>query len=208
MRRPTRTGGIPAPRGLAAALTVAAAMLSCLAGCRTEMYDQPRYDTYEPSAFFPDGISSRPLVAGTVPRGWARDDEHLFYGRENGALASTFPFEVDEVVLARGRVQYEIFCSPCHGGLGDGQGMIVQRGMPMPPSFHDPRLREIPVGHIYDVITRGYGAMYSYAHRIKPRDRWAVVAYIKALQLSQNARIDGLAEADQQRLEQSQEAAQ
>lgn len=177
-------------------------------GCRSEMYDQPRYDTYEPSAFFPDGFSARPLVAGTVARGWARSDEHLYYGQEDGQLATTFPFPVDEGVLERGRDQFTVFCSPCHGGVGDGQGMIVQRGMPKPPSLHEQRLREIPVGHLFDVISRGYGAMYSYAHRIKPQDRWAVVAYIKALQLSQNAPIDSLDEADRQRVEQSQEAAQ
>jgi mono/diheme cytochrome c family protein len=172
------------------------------------MYDQPRYDTFEGSQFFPDGLSARPLVAGTVARGWSRTDEHLYYGQEDGQLATTFPFPVDEVVLERGRDQFTVFCSPCHGGVGDGQGMIVQRGMPKPPSLHEQRLREIPVGHLFDVISRGYGAMYSYAHRIKPHDRWAVVAYIKALQLSQNAPIDSLDEADRQRVEQSQEAAQ
>src|SRR5690606_4106212 len=112
-------------RRTAAALLIGAAAMAGLSGCRNEMYDQPRYDTFEPSAFFPDGISARPLVAGTVPRGWARDDEHLFYGRVDGELASTFPFEVDSAVLERGRVRYQAYCSPCHGGLGDGQGMIV-----------------------------------------------------------------------------------
>ncbi|WP_169980296.1 c-type cytochrome [Tautonia rosea] len=179
-----------------------------IGGCRTEMYDQPRYDTFQASDFFADGLSARPLVAGTVARGWSRTDEHLYYGQENGQLATSFPFPVDETVLERGRDQYTVFCSPCHGGLGDGQGMIVQRGMPKPPSLHEQRLRDIPVGHVYDVITRGYGAMYSYAHRIKPHDRWAVVAYIKALQLSQNAPIDTLDEADRQRVQQSQETAQ
>lgn len=177
-------------------------------GCRSEMYDQPRYDTFEPSAFFSDGLSARPLVAGTVPRGWARTDEHLYHGREDGELSTTFPFVIDEAILERGRDQYTVFCAPCHGGLGDGQGMIVQRGMPKPPSLHEPRLREVPVGHLYDVINRGFGAMYSYSHRIKPHDRWAVVAYIKALQLSQNAPIDSLDESDRQQVELSQEAAQ
>lgn len=189
-------------------LLVAVSSLVGLVGCRTEMYDQPRYDTYEPSSFFEDGLSARPLVQGVVPRGWARTDEHLYFGRVGSELASSFPFAIDEDVLDRGRTQFNVFCSPCHGGTGDGQGMIVQRGMPKPPSLHEPRLREVPVGHIFDVISRGYGAMYGYAQRIKPRDRWAVVAYIKALQLSQNAPIDILDETDRQRVEQSQETAQ
>jgi mono/diheme cytochrome c family protein len=208
MTRPDRPDTITSPRRLVAALVLGGSALACLGGCRTEMYDQPRYDTFEPSRFFEDGISARPLVAGTVPLGWARQDEHLYYGRVDGLLVDSFPFEADEEVLSRGRVQYQAFCSPCHGGVGDGKGMIVQRGMPMPPSFHEQRLRDVPVGHIYDVITRGYGAMYSYAHRIKPRDRWAVVAYVKALQLSQNAQVDQLPVEDRQRLEQPQEAAQ
>ncbi|RUL89575.1 c-type cytochrome [Tautonia sociabilis] len=208
MSRPTRPGAVPSGRRITAALALGTAVLSGLAGCRSEMYDQPRYDTFQASAFFPDGLSARPLVAGTVPRGWARQDEHLYYGRVDGALASTFPFEIDRAVIERGQDRFMAFCSPCHGGLGDGNGMIVQRGLPKPPSFHEQRLRDIPVGHIYDVITRGYGAMYSYAHRIKPRDRWAVVAYIRALQLSQNAQVSGLPEADRERLEQPQEAAQ
>lgn len=182
--------------------------LALIAGCRTEMYDQPRYDTFEPSSFFPDGQSARPLIAGTVPRGWAREDEQLYYGRVDGELATTFPFLVDEAILERGRDQYSVFCAPCHGGLGDGNGMVVQRGMSKPPSLHEQRLRDVPVGHLFDVISRGYGAMYSYSSRIKPHDRWAVVAYIKALQLSQNTPIDDLDEADRQRVEQSQEAGQ
>ena len=208
MTRPNRPPAVASLRRSAVALLLGGSALLGLVGCRNDMYDQPRYDTFEPSVFFGDGISARPLVAGTVPRGWARQDEHLYYGREDGLLVDTFPFEIDEEVLARGRVQYEAFCIPCHGGLGNGEGMIVQRGLPKPPSFHEQRLRNVPVGHIYDVISRGYGAMYSYAHRIKPRDRWAVVAYVKALQLSQYAQVDGLPEADRQRLDQPQESAQ
>ena len=208
MNASTQSPRRSSPQFIRLAMVLALAILVTAAGCRSEMYDQPRYDTFESSAFFPDGLSARPLVAGTVPRGWARTDEHLYYGRVNGELAPTFPFPVDESVLTRGRDQYSVFCTPCHGGLGDGQGMIVQRGMPKPPSFHEQRLRDVPVGHIYDVISRGYGAMYAYSHRIKPHDRWAVVAYIKALQLSQNAPIDSLDETDRQRVEQSQEAAQ
>ena len=198
MKRPIRLGA--APRSRRAALVLGLAALAGMAGCRPGLYNQARYETYEASDFFPDGLSARPLVAGTVARGWDRDDEHLYYGRVDGALASTFPFEVDRAVIERGRDRFNIYCLPCHGGLGDGQGMIVQRGMPQPPSYHEQRLREIPVGHFYDVITRGFGAMYPYAHRIKPRDRWAVVAYIRALQRSQNAAVEDLPDAELARL--------
>lgn len=197
----------------AAGLLLGLAVSALAAGCRNEMYDQPRYEPYEASDFFTDGLSARPLVAGTVPRGWAATDEHLFYGRVDGELATTFPaalFEDEEgnpidpvVIVRRGEDQFNSFCLPCHGALGDGQGMVVQRGMPMPPSFHENRLVEMPVGHFYDVIHRGYGAMYSYAHRIKVKDRWAVVAYIRALQTSQNIPADALDESEQRRLEEA-----
>ncbi|CAN5858930.1 cytochrome c [soil metagenome] len=156
-------------------------------GCRSEMYDQPRYEPLEPSAFFTDGKSARNLIAGTIPQGWSRTDEHFYEGRVDGKLVEEFPFPIDEDIVHRGRERYQIFCSPCHGDLGDGDGMIVRRGFPAPPTLHSDRLREIPVGHFYDVITRGFGAMYSYEHRVKPRDRWAIAAYIRALQLSQHA---------------------
>lgn len=182
--------------------------LFLITGCRTEMYDQPRYDTFEASTFFSDGIASRPLVSHTVARGWEQDDDHLYLGRENGELVTTFPFEINASILNQGRTRFETFCSPCHGVLGDGNGMVVLRGMPKPPSLHDQRLQEVPVGHFFDVITRGYGAMYSYAHRIKPQDRWAVVAYIKALQLSQNTPVNTLSPDDQLQLDRAQEVVQ
>ncbi len=167
-------------------------------GCRSEMYDQPRYETFEASEFFPDGLSARSLVAGTVPRGWAKTDEHLYYGRVDGALAETFPFAMEEEEIRRGQDLYGVYCMPCHGGTGDANGMIVQRGMPQPPSFHSKRLREeVPVGHFFDVISRGYGAMYSYAHRIKPEDRWKVIGYIRALQRSQfNENVESLSDLE------------
>jgi len=170
-------------------------------GCRSEMIDQPRYEPMEPSSFFEDGLSARPLVAGTIPRGWDREDEHLYYGRVEGQLAKTFPFPLQRADLKRGRDLYNTFCLPCHGATGDGQGMIVRRGFPEPPSFHSDRLRDIPVGHYFDVMTRGYGAMYSYAYRIKPRDRWKVAGYIRALQRSQYASFESLPEADRQAVE-------
>jgi len=186
------------------ALPFLAAMI--LPGCRSEMYDQPRYKPYAASDFFPDGTSSRPMVAGTVPR---RDPnergkataEHFDTGKTEGKLAETLPFPVDRVVLERGQGRFRIFCTPCHGELGNGRGMIVRRGFNPPPSFHSDELRKKPVGHYFDVMTRGYGTMYSYASRIPPRDRWAIGAYIRALQLSQHAVASELPAMDQGRLE-------
>ena len=139
------------------------------------------------------GQSARPLVAGTVARGELRADRHRFAGKTKDLKpVDTFPFPVDGPVLDRGQERYMIFCSPCHGAVGDGQGMIVQRGFSPPPSFHTDRLRKEPVGHYFHVITNGYGAMYPYASRIPPDDRWAIIAYVRALQLSQNAKLDDL----------------
>ncbi|MFQ5650590.1 MAG: c-type cytochrome [bacterium] len=158
--------------------------------CRQDMHDQPRFEPLEQNSFFGDNRASRPLVAGTVPRGYLRIDDHLYEGKQNGELVNTFPFPITKEILARGRERYDIFCSPCHDKTGSGQGMIVQRGFRAPPSFHLPRLRNSPVGHFYDVITNGLGAMYDYRERIKPKDRWAIVAYVRALQLSQRVTID------------------
>ncbi|RMF65917.1 MAG: cytochrome c [Calditrichaeota bacterium] len=168
--------------------------------CRQDMHDQPRYEPLEASSFFEDGLSARALVPGTVPRGELRNDDHLYRGRVDGELATTFPFPITEQVLRRGRERYNIYCSPCHDYLGYGHGMIVQRGFRPPPSFHIDRLRNVPVGHIFDVITNGLGAMYSYADRISPRDRWAIVAYVRTLQFSQNATIEDVPAEEQERL--------
>lgn len=186
--------------GRAAAIGLAALAFGA-AGCRTEMYDQPRYETFERSRIFRDGLSARPLVAGTVPRGWSMTDEHFYYGRVDGKLAEEFPVEVDAEMLNRGKQRYEIYCIPCHGKVGAGDGMIVRRGFSPPPTFHSDRLRTMPVGHYYDVITRGYGAMYSYAARVKPEDRWAITAYIRALQLSQNVPVAELTAEERARLQ-------
>jgi mono/diheme cytochrome c family protein len=185
--------------------------LVLLAGCRYEMYEQPRYEPLEPSAFFEDGKSSRPLVAGTVPRGDPRGApprgaEDVFYtGWDKGRLAETVPFPVDDpavlrAVLRRGQERYRIYCIPCHGESGDGRGMIVRRGFNPPPPFYSEELRKQPIGHFVDVMTRGYGTMYSYATRVPPRDRWAIAAYIRALQLSQHAEVAGLPEEDRRNL--------
>jgi len=168
--------------------------------CRLDMHTQPRYNPLEPSTFFDDGRSARPPVPGTVARGHLRTDEHLYTGKVNGVLADTFPFPITRQDLERGRERFNIYCSPCHGRSGDGQGMIVQRGFKQPPSYHIQRLRGAPVGHLFDVMTNGYGAMYSHADRVSAEDRWRIVAYIRALQLSQNARISDVPEAERRQL--------
>lgn len=180
----------------------AALSLAALMGCRHEMYDQPKYEPFEASSFFPDGESSRQPVPGTVARGQLRNDDHLYHGLVDGKPAETFPFPVDRPLLERGRERFNIYCSPCHGEVGDGQGMIVKRGFSSPPSFHQHHLREAPPGHIFETITHGHGAMYPYASRVAPRDRWAIIAYIRALQLSQHAKLDDVPEAERARLEQ------
>jgi len=154
------------------------------------MQVQPRYDPLAPSTFFDDGRSARPEVPDTVARGHLRIDEQFYTGKVNGVPVDTFPFPITRQVLERGRARYNIYCTPCHDYTGSGHGMIVQRGFPPPPSYHIDRLRQAPVGHFFDVITTGYGSMYSYAARVPPRDRWAIAAYIRALQMSQHATID------------------
>jgi mono/diheme cytochrome c family protein len=189
---------------------MAAIAVLASAGCRSEMYDQPHYEPLEQSEFFADGKASRPLPAGTVPTldplQEPRDDLYET-GRIDGKHADTFPFPITRDDLTRGRERYQIFCAPCHGALGDGQGMIVKRGFTPPPPFYGKRvakvpenapnplyadLRDAPAGHFFDVITNGHGVMYSYASRIPPDDRWRIVAYVRALQLSQYATLDDL----------------
>ena len=186
-----------------AALLGAALLLIGTAGCelRQAMYNQEKYEPLEASAFFADGLSFRPQVEGTVARGHLRLDEHFYQGTVQGQLAETLPVPVDRPLLERGRARYDIFCAPCHDRTGAGNGLIVQRGLKQPPSFHQERLRAVPVGHFYDVITNGFGVMYSYASRIPVADRWAIVAYLKALQLSQNLEWDQLPAEDQRQLQ-------
>jgi mono/diheme cytochrome c family protein len=164
------------------------------------MHVQPRYDPLASSTFFDDGRSARPAIPGTVARGQLRLDDHLYTGKVNGALVDTFPFPVTRPVLERGRERYNIYCSPCHDYLGTGHGMIVQRGFQPPPSYHNDRLRQAPVGHYFDVITNGFGAMRSYADRVPPEDRWAIIAYIRALQLSQHAPLEDVPEKERAQL--------
>lgn len=166
-----------------------AVALTVLAGCQQAMQDQPRYEPLEASPFFADGQASRPLVPDTVARGHLRTDAHLYAGLSGGTPADTLPFPVTYGLLARGQERFNIYCSPCHDRLGNGDGMIVRRGFTRPTSFHSDRLREAPVGHLFAVITHGFGAMPDYAAQISPVDRWAIIAYIRALQLSQHATL-------------------
>ncbi len=239
-RRQTGAGGARATGwrfGLYCLLPTACCLL--LSGCRSDMQDQPRFEVYEASTTFGDGLSSRPYVAGTIPRGYLRADKLYYTGKGGGAQALTtggttqtvlqagtanipgstggqlpggdtnvrgnvgqqqgtgssgggaeqdaimFPFPVTADVLKRGQERYQIYCALCHGATGFGNGMIVRRGFRPAPSYHDDRLRQAPVGHFFDVITNGWGAMPDYAAQIPVQDRWAIIAYVRALQLSQ-----------------------
>jgi mono/diheme cytochrome c family protein len=211
-----------APRNLLPALFC----LSLLAGCdRLDMYDQPRYEPLEGSELFEDGLASRPPVEGTVARGRLEDDPAFFHGRVDGRSVAEIPerayrerhadeparfprpfeetpaAELRRALLERGRERFDIHCSVCHGRTGDGRGMVVRRGFRQPPSYHIDRLREAPAGHLFEVITHGFGAMARYAPRIEPADRWAIVAYVRALQLSQHAELGDVPSAERERLE-------
>jgi mono/diheme cytochrome c family protein len=175
-----------------ALLVGASIACAAIAGCSQKMEEQPRLEPYETSEFFADGLAMQPPMEGTVARGEVRLDAHFFEGRVDGRLAESFPDEVDvdERLVRRGRERFEAFCSHCHGFAGDGDGMVVRRGFPDPPSYHVDRLRRAPVGHVYDVITNGLGRMPRFSDRIPPRDRWAIVAYVRALQVSRHAEVD------------------
>lgn len=168
----------------AAVLTMTALFL---AGCRQDMHDQPKFIPLRISDFFSDKRSARPIIEGTVARGQLKADTYFYTGKIGNEVGDVMPFPVTADVLARGQQRYNIYCSPCHSELGDGRGMIVQRGLRPPPSYHTDRLRKAPIGHFFDVITNGFGAMPDYATQIPVADRWAIAAYIRALQLSQNA---------------------
>jgi len=160
-----------------------------LAGCQQEMANQPRYKPLAASAFFEDGRSARDLVSGTVARGQLHLEEPLYSGTIKGEEVTDLPLPLTHEFLARGRERYNIYCTPCHDHVGTGHGMIVQRGYPHPPSFHIPRLRQAPIGHFFVVMSHGYGAMPEYEKQVPPHDRWAIAAYIRALQLSQYAPV-------------------
>ena len=160
---------------------------AAVAGCRRDMFQQPYSKPLASSDFFQDNhMASRPLVAHTVARGHLNADRVFYTGKVATNLVETFPFPITREVLERGRERFDIYCAPCHGRTGEGNGMVVQRGFPAPPSYHIDRLRKAPVGHFFDVMTQGYGIMYPYAERVEPADRWAIAAYIRALQKSQD----------------------
>jgi mono/diheme cytochrome c family protein len=186
-----------------AALVVVAAVL--VAGCRQDMHDTPRYEAYEASAFFADGRASRTPPLGTVARGNLRADDHLYTGRVDGEFVDTFPFAISHADLERGRQRYNVFCAPCHGQVGDGNGMVVQRGLRQAATYHQDRLREEKVGYFFDVITHGFGAMQGYAEQVPVRDRWLITAYIRALQFSQHAPLDAVRPSERPRLDQTPE---
>lgn len=195
-------------RPLASRPTTTAALIALAAsaaGCRNEMYDQPKFEPYEANSYFPDGTSARPLVAGTVarldPAAEPRDRLYRTGRLDSGEFADEPPFEATREVLDRGMRRYRIYCSPCHGLLGDGRGMIVERGFSPPPTLLEGEVAAKPLGHYYDVITHGHGAMYGYAARIPPRDRWSIAAYLRALQFSQRAPADALDAADRRALD-------
>ncbi len=167
------------------ALVIAALLLA--AGCRQDMHNQPKYRPLRESAFFPNGASARPLVEGTVARGMLNEDTAFFTGKIGNQLVKELPFPVTQEVVDRGEDRFNIFCAPCHDRTGSGNGMVVQRGYRQPPSMHIDRLRQVEPGHFFDVMTNGFGAMPDYRAQITPRDRWHIVAYIRALQLAQHA---------------------
>jgi mono/diheme cytochrome c family protein len=170
-------------------LCTALAFAAAAAGCRRDMFQQPSSKPLGSSDFFRDQMASRPLVAHTVARGHLEADEAFYRGKIGTNLVETFPVAITRETLERGQERFEIYCAPCHGRTGDGNGMIVLRGYPAPPSYHLDRLRQAPAGHFFDVMTHGYGVMYSYAQRVTPSDRWAIAAYVRVLQQSHNATL-------------------
>jgi mono/diheme cytochrome c family protein len=165
-------------------------LTALLAGCRQDMHDTPRYEAFEASSTFADNRASRTAPNGTVARGWLREDEALYTGKVAGVAVDEYPFAIGREELARGQQRFNIYCTPCHGRLGDGNGMVVQRGLRQAASYHQDRLREEKLGYFYDVITNGFGAMQGYAEQIPVRDRWLIVAYVRTLQLSQHASVN------------------
>ena len=183
-------------------------LLVSAVACRQDMQDQPKYIPLRPSTFFGDNRSERPLIEGTVARGHLDDDAALYTGKgPDGKFVNEFPFAVTKDVILRGQDRFNIYCSPCHDRQGTGNGKIVQRGYRHPPSYHIDRLRQVQNGYIFDVITNGFGAMPDYAAQVPVRDRWAIVSYIRALQLSHDATINDVPPEDRPQLDQSAPAA-
>ena len=187
-RNSRRERRINVARGAGMALLTGALLVS--SACRNDMHTQPRYKVYAGTDFFSDGRSERPQIEDTVARGQLHLDEARYTGKVNGKDIETIPIQITKEDVLRGQERFNIYCSPCHGRAGNGQGMIVARGLRQPPSYYDERLLNAPVGHFFDVMSNGYGSMYSYASRVAVDDRWRIAAYIRALQLSQNAPAD------------------
>jgi len=183
---------------LLASLLAAAATAGCK---REDMHNQARDEWHEQNDFFADQMSSRPPVEGTIARGQPLRNDPLVSFRNGDKFVDTYPFPIDRVALERGRQRYDIYCSMCHGATGYGDGMIVRRGFAKPPSFHDERLRAAAPGYFAEVITHGFGAMYSYNDRVPPDDRWRIAAYVKTLQLSRRVDVASLTAEDRQRVE-------
>jgi mono/diheme cytochrome c family protein len=176
-----------------AIVLLGAAGLLLLASCREDMQNQPKFIPLRENQFYTDDRSARPQIEGTVARGQLEDDPLLYTGKVDGKETDQFPFAITDKDLARGRERFNIFCSPCHSQLGDGNGMIVQRGFKKPPSYYDPRLVKAPVGHFFNVMTNGWGAMGDYSAQVPVADRWRIAAYIRALQLSQTGKSGDVA---------------
>lgn len=179
----------------------AAACLAALAGCRQDMHDQPKYKPLASTSFFSDGRASRPIVEGTVARGHLDESTELYAGKDAaGKPVTAFPVAVTADLVKRGRERFDIYCSPCHDRTGSGRGMVVRRGYKQPPSYHIDRLRQAPVGYFFDVITNGFGAMPDYRQQVDVNDRWAIIAYIRALQRSQQATLADVPPAEATKL--------
>ena len=187
---------VPAP----VALCTTTALVLSLTACRQDMQDQPRYKPLAASTFFDDHRSARPMVEGTVARGHLEIDEARYTGKINGEDVDQFPIPIAKADIERGQTRFNIYCTPCHGRVGDGVGMVVLRGFRQPPSYYSDRLMIAPVGHFFDVITNGFGAMPSYASRVQTDDRWRVIAYIRALQLSESASLNDVPADQRQNL--------
>jgi mono/diheme cytochrome c family protein len=195
-----------AARGVMRGFVVAVLLLTA-AGCRQDMHNQPKAIPLRESMFFKDTSSARPAVEGTIARGTLQDDAAFFTGKNGAVEVDALPFALTAEVLDRGEQRFNIYCTPCHGLSGNGDGMIVRRGYRQPPSYHIDRLRAVPLGHFFDVMTNGFGAMPDYRAQISPRDRWAIAAYVRALQLSQHASAADLSGDERQKLSQPATAA-
>src|SRR5215217_8109647 len=195
--------GAPSPRraGCGRALPLLFAIALLLAACRPDMMNQPKAKPLSQSDFFSDHANARPIPPHTVERAGARENAAFYTGLTNGTYVTQLPVKLTPELLSRGRERFDVMCAECHDRTGSGNGMVVLRGFPQPPSYHVSRLRDAPIGHFFDVITNGYGVMHSYATLVQPEDRWAIAAYIRALQLSQNVNASELTPAEREKLE-------